>query len=214
LLVFVTLPGGLTGKPLSLASFATIARNKRLVTILTVTMLQISGQITVFVYLGPLLRRLIGADDLGVESFFGFYGVAALVGNVIATGVVGVLGTELTLALFLVSTTLGLAVWTAGVGVFAAAVVGIFFWGLGFAAINSMQQARLAETVPDLASASIALNTSLVYVGQAVGSGIGGVLFAQDAFTAMGYVGIGFLLASCGLIAVTWQRERPLTAVP
>ena len=214
LLVFVTLPGGLIGKPLSLASFATIARNKRLVTILTVTMLQISGQITVFVYLGPLLRRLIGADDLGVESFFGFYGVAALVGNVIATGVVGALGTELTLALFLVSTTLGLAVWTAGVGVFAAAVVGIFFWGLGFAAINSMQQARLAETVPDLASASIALNTSLVYVGQAVGSGIGGVLFAQGAFTAMGYVGIGFLLASCGLIAVTWQRERPLTAVP
>ncbi len=55
-----------------------------------------------------------------------------------------------------------------------------------------MQQARLAETAPDLASASIALNTSLVYVGQAVGSGIGGVLFAQGAFTAMGYVGIGF----------------------
>ena len=212
LLVFMTLPGGLTGKPLSLASFASIARNRRLVTILTVTMLQISGQLTLFVYLAPLLRRLIGAGDLAVESFFAFYGVAAILGNVIATGVVTALGTELTLALFLGSTTLGLAVWTMGAGLFAAASVGVFFWGLGFAAINSMQQARLAETAPDLASASIALNTSVVYVGQAVGSGIGGFLFAHGAFATMGYVAIAFMIAACALVAVTWQRARVVTA--
>jgi predicted MFS family arabinose efflux permease len=116
--------------------------------------------------------------------------------------------------LFLGSTTLGLVVWTAGMGLFAAAAVAIFLWGLGFAATNSMQQARLAEIAPDLASASIALNTSVVYVGQAIGSGIGGLLFAQGAFTAMGYVGIGFMIAACGLVAVTWQRRRVVIAAP
>jgi predicted MFS family arabinose efflux permease len=211
-LVFMTLPAGLTGKPLSLASFVTIARNKRLMTILAVTMLQISGQITVFVYLAPLLRRLIGADNLTVEAFFALFGVSALVGNIVATAIVTALGTEVTLALFLASITLGLAIWTAGASLFMAAVVGIVFWGLGFAASNSMQQARLAETAPDLASASIALNTSLVYVGQAIGSGIGGVLFAQNAFTAMGAVGCAFMIAACGLLAGTWQRKRPLIA--
>jgi len=213
LLVLVTLPGGLTGKPLSLSSFATIARNRRLMTILTVTMLQISGQLTVFVYLAPLLRRLVGANDLAVECFFGFYGVAALVGNMVATGVVTALGTEVTLALFLASTTLGLVVWTVGTGLLAAAAGGLFLWGLGFAAINSMQQARLAETAPDLASASIALNTSLVYVGQAIGSGIGGVLFARGEFSAMGYVGIAFMIAACAVVAATWQRKRVVMAV-
>lgn len=211
-LVFVTLPAGLTGKPLSLASFATIARNRRLTTILTVTMLQISGQLTVFVYLAPLLRRLIGADSLAVEGFFALFGVAALIGNIVATAVVTALGTEATLALFLASTTLGLAVWTAGAGLFAASAAGIFFWGLGFAASNSMQQARLAETAPDLASASIALNTSLVYVGQAIGSGIGGLLFARGAYAAMGYVGIAFMIAACALAAFTWQRRPALSA--
>jgi predicted MFS family arabinose efflux permease len=211
-LVFVTLPQGLTGKPLSLASFATIARNRRLVTILTVTMLQISGQLTLFVYLAPLLRRLIGAGNLAVEGFFALFGVAALIGNIIATAIVTALGTELTLALCLASTTLGLVVWTTGAGLFAAAVVGVFFWGLGFAALNSMQQARLAETAPDLASASIALNTSTVYVGQAIGSAIGGVLFAQGAIGAMGIVGIAFMIAAGGLVAVTWQRRRVLSA--
>ena len=211
-LVFMTLPRGLTGKPLSLSSFGTIARNRRLVTILTVTMLQISGQITLFVYLAPLLRQLVGADALAVEGFFALFGAAALVGNIIATAIVTALGTEITLALFLASTTLGLVVWTAGMGLFAAAAVAVFLWGFGFAAVNSMQQARLAETAPDLASASIALNTSVVYVGQAVGSGIGGVLFARGAFTAMGYVGVAFMIAACGLAAVTWQRRRVVTA--
>jgi len=211
-LVFVSLPTGLTGRPLSLASFATIARNKRLMTTLALTMLQIAGQITIFVYLAPLLHRLIGADNLTVEAFFALFGVAALVGNIIATAIVTALGTEVTLALCLASITLGLAIWTAGAGVFIAAAAGIVFWGFGFAASNSMQQARLAETAPDLASASIALNTSLVYVGQAVGSGIGGVLFAHGAFDAMGYVSVAFMIAACGLLAATWQRKRVLTA--
>jgi predicted MFS family arabinose efflux permease len=213
-LVFVTLPHGLAGKPLSLSSFATIARNKRLMTILIVTMLQISGQLTVFVYLAPLLRRLVAADNLTVEGFFALFGVAALVGNVVATAIVTALGTEVTLAVFLTLSTVGLAIWTMGASMFAAAGVAIFFWGLGFAAINSMQQARLAETAPDLTSASIALNTSLVYVGQAIGSGIGGMLFARGAFPAMGYVGIAFMIAACGLVAATWQRHRVITAAP
>ena len=211
-LVFITLPAGLTGKPLSLTSFTTIARNKRLMTILAVTMLQIAGQVTIFVYLAPLLRRLIGADNLTVETFFALFGVAALVGNIVATAIVTALGTEVTLALFLASITLGLAIWTAGASMFMTAAAGVVIWGLGFAASNSMQQARLAETAPDLASASIALNTSLVYVGQAIGSAIGGVLFARAAFTAMGYVAIAFLVASGVLVAVTWQRSRLVTA--
>ena len=49
-------------------------------------------------------------------------------------------------------------------------------WGLGTFAANSVQQARLAGIAPDLTSASIALNTSAIYFGQAAGAGIGGTL--------------------------------------
>jgi predicted MFS family arabinose efflux permease len=210
ILVFATLPSGLKGKPLSLASFATIARNKRLVSILAVTLLQTCGQFTVFVYLAPLLRRLIGADDLTVEGFFAFYGVVGLCGNLLATAIVTRLGTEVTLALFMASTFVGMGLWALGAGLFIAAAAGIFFWALGFAAINSMQQARLAGTAPDLASASIALNTSVLYTGQAIGSGIGGLLFAHDALHAMGYVGVAFVAAGGALLAATWRRKPSL----
>ena len=42
-------------------------------------------------------------------------------------------------------------------------------WGLGFGAAGSMQQARLIAVGPALASASVALNTSSIYMGQALG---------------------------------------------
>jgi predicted MFS family arabinose efflux permease len=38
------------------------------------------------------------------------------------------------------------------------------------------------------ASASVSLNTSALYIGQASGSAIGGFLYARDLFYASGYV--------------------------
>ncbi len=55
--------------------------------------------------------------------------------------------------------------------------VSVAIWGLGFASTNSMQQVRLVGAAPSLASASVSLNTSVLYIGQAVGSAIGGFLF-------------------------------------
>ena len=45
--------------------------------------------------------------------------------------------------------------------------------GMGFGATNSMQQVRLVGAAPAAASASVSLNTSVLYVGQAIGSAIG-----------------------------------------
>ena len=60
-LLGLTLPHGLRGKPLSLKSFGVIARHRRILLLLLITILQTSGQFTVFVYLSPLLQWLSGA---------------------------------------------------------------------------------------------------------------------------------------------------------
>jgi MFS transporter, DHA1 family, inner membrane transport protein len=78
---------------------------------------------------------------------------------------------------------------------------------LGFASTNSMQQVRLVSAAPSLASASVSLNTSVLYIGQAVGSAIGGVLYARGLPHASGYVSMGFLAVALIVVVLTKQRQ-------
>ena len=86
----------------------------------------------------------------------------------------------------------------------------VAIWGLGFASTNSMQQVRLVTAAPTLASASVSLNTSVLYIGQAIGSAIGGVLYAHDLLYGAGYVAVAFV--ALALIVVILTRPRRAAA--
>jgi predicted MFS family arabinose efflux permease len=81
-------------------------------------------------------------------------------------------------------------------------------WGLGFASTNSMQQVRLVIAAPALASASVSLNTSVLYVGQAVGSAIGGMLYARDQLHAAGFVAMAFVGLAVLTVLCTRRLDR------
>jgi MFS transporter, DHA1 family, inner membrane transport protein len=83
----------------------------------------------------------------------------------------------------------------------------VAIWGLGFASTNSMQQVRLVTAAPTLASASVSLNTSVLYIGQAVGSAIGGLLYARDLLYGAGYVSVGFVALALMIVVLTKQRR-------
>ena len=87
----------------------------------------------------------------------------------------------------------GVTGWALSAGIYPLMAGSVAIWGLGFASTNSMQQVRLVGAAPALASASVSLNTSVLYVGQAVGSAIGGVLYARDLLYARGYVAMAFV---------------------
>ena len=73
-------------------------------------------------------------------------------------------------------------------------ILGMALWGLGTFSSNSLQQSRLVQLAPPLASATVALNTSAVYLGQAIGSGVGGQLLKGGATALSGYTALGFLI--------------------
>jgi predicted MFS family arabinose efflux permease len=83
----------------------------------------------------------------------------------------------------------------------------VAIWGLGFASTNSMQQVRLVGAAPVLASASVSLNTSVLYIGQAVGSAIGGMLYARDLLYGAGYVSVGFVALALLTVMLTRPRQ-------
>jgi predicted MFS family arabinose efflux permease len=205
------LPGGLLGVPVDLKTWTDLGRNRMIGLLLLITTLQMSGQFVVFTFMGPLLTRLTqaGANEIGLV--FAFYGIFGFIGIAVATRIVDSWGTYKTSLLFTSLLFAGVTGWALSAGTYALMAASVAIWGLGFASTNSMQQARLVAAAPALASASVALNTSVLYVGQAIGSAIGGVLYARDLLHGAGYVAMG--LVALALLTVMQTKSHANSSV-
>ena len=209
LLLLWRLPGGLVGAPVDLKTWTDLGRNRMIVLLLLITTLQMSGQFVVFTFMGPLLAKLTGAGPDAIGLVFGCYGVCGFIGIAIATRIVDSWGAWNTSVLFTSLMLLGVTGWALSAGIYPLMAASVAIWGLGFASTNSMQQVRLVGAAPALASASVSLNTSVLYVGQAVGSAIGGLLYARDWLTATGYVAMAFVAAALTMVILTRPQRNP-----
>ncbi len=193
LLLAWRLPGGLIGAPVDLKTWAEVGRNRMIVLLLLITTLQMSGQFVVFTFMGPLLTKLTRAGPDAIGLVFALYGVFGFIGIAIATRIVDSWGAYKTSLLFTSLMLSGVTGWAVSAGIYPLMACAVATWGLGFASTNSMQQVRLVGAAPALASASVSLNTSVLYIGQAVGSAIGGMLYARDLLYGAGYVAMAFV---------------------
>jgi DHA1 family inner membrane transport protein len=201
--VWFTLPSGLRSVPMSLVGWKSLLRNRLVLLLVLATAVAASGQFMIFTYFGPLLTHLVSADATTIAMLFAVFGISGFVGNLAASAVVQRLGAYRTSLLFFGVMAVGSLVWALGAGMLPVMIVGSLLWGLGFASSNSMQQARLAGTVPALAGAAIALNSSAIYVGQALGSAAGGVFFDAHYYVAVGFAAFALLALTLGIVALT-----------
>ncbi len=207
LLLLWRLPRGLMAAPVDLKTWTDLGRNRMIVLLLSITTLQMSGQFVVFTFMGPLLTKLTGAGPDAISLVFACYGVCGFIGIAIATRIVDSWGAWNTSVLFTVLLLAGVTGWALSAGIYPLMAGAVGIWGLGFASTNSMQQVRLVGAAPSLASASVSLNTSVLYVGQAVGSAIGGYLYARDLLYATGYVAAAFVALALTLVILTKPRH-------
>ena len=212
LLLLVRLPAGLKGTPVDLKTWSEVSRNKTILLLLAITMLQMSGQFAVFTFMGPLLKKLTEASPDAIGVVFAIYGVCGFLGVVVATRIVDTWGPYRTSLLFTCLLLAGISGWALGAGTLVLMAIGVAIWGLGFASTNSMQQVRLVAAAPPLAPATVALNTSVLYIGQAIGSAVGGLLFARDLLHSTGFVAVGFVVLALVLVLVS--RPQPAAAAP
>jgi MFS transporter, DHA1 family, inner membrane transport protein len=205
LLLVWRLPRGLFGVPVDLKTWTDLARNRLIIMLLLITTLQMGGQFVVFTFMAPLLKQLTGAGSDMAGLVFAAYGVFGIVGLLIASRIVDSWGGYKTSLLFTGFLLAGTGIWAFGAGNLITMVIGVVVWGVGFSSTNSMQQVRLVVAAPALATASIALNTSVLYIGQALGSAIGGMLYARDLPYGPGYASVSFV--ALAIIAVIATRR-------
>lgn len=203
LLLLVRLPAGLKGTAVNLRTWSEVGRSRTIVLLLAITMLQMSGQFVVFTFMGPLLKKLTEASPDAIGLVFALYGVCGFLGVVIATRIVDNWGPYRTSLLFTCLLLAGMTSWALSAGSIVLMAIAVAIWGLGFASTNSMQQVRLVAAAPPLAPATVALNTSVLYIGQAVGSAVGGLLFARGLLHTLGFVAVGFVVLALVLVVLT-----------
>jgi DHA1 family inner membrane transport protein len=207
--VFLLMPAKLYPARMALRAWGEVISRPVILILLAATCFQIIGQFTLFPYLAAELRRASLADSPAVAIALALYGGAGLFGSIMAARSVGSLGAARTHLICLAAMTIGLIGWSFFATSLAFAIASIFIWGLGFGAGISMQQARLISVAPALASASVALNTSVLYLGQAAGTAIGADLITRDLNTLIGPAGVAFLILS---ITASWWANRKFRA--
>jgi DHA1 family inner membrane transport protein len=198
-----SLPGQLQGHPLSLQSFVDIAKSRTLMLILLITLFQMSGQFSITIYMAALVQEIAGGGPAAAGLLFTLLGAAGLIGNLAATRIVQFAGVNRTLGSFILVMTTGALIFALGTGVLALMAAGVFILGLGITAGNSMQQARLVTAAPLLASATVALNTSVLYVGQALGSGAAGILYQNEHYRLIGFLSVAFFVLAFVVFALS-----------
>lgn len=207
-LVWRTLPPGLHTVRLSLKAWRDVFFDPVLVIILLVTLASACGQFTVFSYMALLYKEMLGASPGLIALLLAGFGLAGVIGNSIAARFVHRLGIDRMILFAFLAMLIGMIAFSVLAGILIGAAVSIAIWGLGTFSSNSLQQSRLIAHAPALASASVALNTSTIYLGQAIGAAVGARFVADRALMWLTPAGSAFAVAAVGLTLLASRLTR------
>lgn len=208
-MVWRAMPDDIRPPALSRSSWGQVLGSPALMSCIGVTALYSAGQFVLFAYFAPWFRQHLGVGAGELALLFMWFGAFGLLGNVLMARHIDRLGADRAVMLGVGGMALGLLLWPLGATPLLAAAV-MVPWALGCFSSNSAQQARLVGLAPGLAAGSVALNTSAIYAGQAVGAGTGGWVLDMLGFQALSWVGLGVMLAALVCSALAAHKARAL----
>ncbi len=206
--VWRAMPDGVKPPALTLESWRSTLRSPALMLCIAVTALYSAGQFVLFSYFAPYFKTTLQTTPAQLSLLFGWFGAFGFLGNMLASRYIDRVGAPRMVLVCVGLMALSLLAWPLGTSLALAAVVCIP-WALGCFSSNSAQQARLVGLGPTLAGGSIALNTSAMYAGQALGAAGGGWLIAADQMDALHWLGFGGLLAAMAVSMWAARAARP-----
>ena len=202
------LPRDLRAPAIDARAWLRVTAAPNLSLLLVVTLMQSTGQFVLLSYIAPALKEALAASGTLLGALFVVYSVFGILGNLVGGKLIDSRGAASVVHLMLACVAVGLALFPlAGAGV-AFAVLATAIWGFGSFACNGAQQPRLIAQAPDLASATLPLNSSAIYVGQALGAGLGGITIAQFGVTPLGPIGATMLVVALVVSLLAAARQR------
>lgn len=197
-LVWRHLPAGIRPPALSLRSWRKVLKSPLLMAVVAVTACQSAGQFTLLGYTAPYYKQVFGASPEEISLMFAWFGALALAGNVLLNRSIDRVGAAPAVTLTLALMAVSLLMWPLAGSLPVLAAV-LLPWAISGFATNSGQQARLGGLSPRLAPALMALNTSAIYLGHALGASGGGWVIAHRGYESLHWLSLAWMLVALAL---------------
>ncbi|WP_033982609.1 MFS transporter, partial [Pseudomonas aeruginosa] len=171
------------------------------------SLLQMTGQFTVYTYIVPFLVGSMALDKPTISLVLLVYGGGGILGALLGGRAADRWPGPATFVAFLLLHALALVLLPFATGGLPLLLGAVVFWCVFNMAPGPAIQKYLVELSPDTAAIQISLNTSAIQLGVALGAFIGAILVDQVAVRALPWWGAALILgaAACGWLSA----QRP-----
>lgn len=209
--LWLKLPTNMKPPALKKADWIALWQHPLLVRGVFVTVMYSAGQFVLFAYMAPVMRDQVGLSIDQFSIVLVWLGIWGMVGSLIVSQFIDRLGAGKVVNISMLMIAVPLACFPLVDNIWFSLVL-LVPWGMGFIAVHAAQQARQINTAPELASATMALSTSGMYIGQGLGAVIGGVILATGHMIWLGPVGMMILVLGIGL-SISLRKKREAVAL-
>jgi DHA1 family inner membrane transport protein len=129
------------------------------------------------------------------------FGLSGVVGTLVGGAANDRFGPRPTLLLLLATLVLMMLLLPLTAGHYGLMLAVMLVWGTAGFGMMAPQQSRLATMAPAQAPLLLSLNTSMLYLGTALGAVVGGLAAAPLGFDRLAWAGVPFAALGWGLLA-------------
>lgn len=174
-----------------------------------VMVLEMAGLFATYTVIAPLLAERFGAGVETISAVLMVYGLAGVLGNFAARRIARVWSADraVTAALFSLMAVFGALYAVPGLLPLAVAV--LIVWAVSSDIFMPSQQRRMVELAPEVRGLVLALNSSAIYVGMAMGSFSAGGLTPSLGVAGLPLVSVGFLALSLMALQLSRRAATP-----
>ena len=200
----VLLPTGAVTDSASFAGFKAAAKKSAVLRVWLRTLLFFIAIFSVFTYVGPVLLALNAMGSTLLSVVLAIFGTAGVAGTLLGGWANDRFGSLRTITVQLMVLFAMMCLIPLTQGSLVATIVTLVIWGLAGFGLTAPQQSRLVSLSPTQAPLLLSLNSSMLYLGTALGAIVSGSLINSMGLARLGWVGAPFALAA--LLTLVFDR--------
>ncbi|MCY9517748.1 MFS transporter [Paenibacillus apiarius] len=197
----------------SLRMQMTSLKNAKLVSGHLISYLMLTGHLTMYAYFTPYLQTTFQLSPGATSVVYFLFGLAAVSGGGLGGWLADKWGTSRSMLVIVSCFALAMFILPLAAQVsFYVFMAAVMLWSALSWALSPAQQSYLMQTAPETSDIQLSLNSSVLHLGIASGSVVGGIVIEQSSVAHNAWVGCIFVLLALG--SAVYSLTRPALGKP